>query len=247
MSPGFPFPTHLCRVILLALFTAAASAEPSGSAGVCIVVSGFEPFGGRSENASWTIAQEIKKAFPAVQNRQIPVLWGAPLKAIAAEAMAPDVWIAFGEGTPQFQIEVLAHNMRGRHPDNEGLPPPTPQIVAEGPAEMKNAVDAAKLAAKLSAAGFPTSESTNAGRYLCEEMLYSLLHAQKENAKGFRLVLFIHVPVLDKPLTTAAEPGKPPVPQKVDAEYLAAFGRQLIASLQELQLITLPTATARKP
>lgn len=239
-------PAFIRRALLLALSTVVASAMASDSADR-IVVSGFEPFGGRSENASWTLAQEIKKAFPSILNRQVPVVWGAPLKAIAAETMAPDVWIAFGEGTPKFKIEVLAHNQRGRFPDNEGLPPSTPNVIAEGPAEMKNTVDAAKLAAKLSAAGFPTSESTNAGHYLCEEMLYSLLHAQKENPKGFRLVLFIHLPVLDKPVTSSGESGQQPVSAKVDAKYLAAFGKQLITSLQEMKLITLPSPATRQP
>lgn len=233
--------------LLLTVFAAVASTEPTRSAGDRIIVSGFEPFGGRSKNASWTLAQEIKKAFPVVENRQIPVVWGAPLKAIEAEELAPDVWIAFGEGTPTFQIEVLAHNKRGNGLDNEGNLPPSPQIIAEGPAKMRNAVGVAKLAAKLSAAGFPTTESTNAGRYLCEEMLYSLLHTQKKNSKGFQLVLFIHLPVLDKPLNVAAKSGETPAPQKVDAEFLAAFGRHLIASLQELKLITLPASTVQKP
>lgn len=242
----FPAPIRL-GLLLLVLFTAVAPAAPPGGTGDRIVVSGFEPFGGRSENASWTVAQKIKEAFPAILVRQIPVVWGAPLKAIAAETTAPDVWIAFGEGTPKFQIEVLAHNLRGRYPDNEGRQPSTPQIVADGPAEMRNAVDGARLATKLSAAGFPTSESTNAGRYLCEEMLFSLLHTQKANAKGFRLVLFVHVPVLDKTLTSTAKSGQQTAAQKVDAEYLAAFGRQLITSVQELKLISLPATTARKP
>ena len=213
--------------LLLGGFAPSAQSQTSAEAADRIVVSGFEPFGGRSKNASWTLVQEIKKAFPTIIDRQIPV---------EAEKNVPDVWIAFGEGSPAFQIEVLAHNRRGGFQDNESRPPSAPLIVEEGAAELKNKIDASALAAKLSAAGFPTRESSSAGAYLCEEMLYSLLHAQAKHSDGFRLVLFIHVPVLGKVVSSAAT-GDGTATKKVDAEYLAAFGRQLFAALQENQQI----------
>ncbi|HRH98328.1 MAG TPA: hypothetical protein PLB55_20470 [Prosthecobacter sp.] len=239
---------RICGIALLAGgFVPSVPGQTSSVAADRIVVSGFEPFGGRSENASWTLVQEIKKAFPSILDRQIPVVWGAPLKAIAAEKNSPDVWIAFGEGTPAFQIEVLAHNRRGGFPDNQSRTPSAPLIVQDGAAELKNKIAAAALAARLTAAGFPTRESTNAGAYLCEEMLYSLLHFQARQPDGFRLVLFVHVPVLGKAVARApAGTVRGSVTQKVDAAYLAAFGRQLFASLQEIHQIRLSENSAAR-
>jgi pyroglutamyl-peptidase len=206
-----------------------------------IVVSGFEPFGGRDRNASWTLAAEIAKAFPReVRALQIPVVWGAPLATINNTKPLPQVWIAFGEGTPEFQIEILAHNQRGSYPDNQQAKPATPDIVSAAAPVLKQHAQVKDLAAALTQAGFPTHVSQSAGRYLCEEMLYSLLYAQQQHPEALRLVLFIHVPTLQQSLPVSpAKQGDPAPRRKVDAELLQAFGRQLFASLRTLGMLPL--------
>jgi len=215
--------------------TAADAQQPA------IVVSGFEPFGGRDRNASWTLAAEIAKAFPReVRALQIPVVWGAPLAAINNTQPLPQVWIAFGEGTPEFQIEILAHNQRGSYPDNQQAKPATPDIVSAAAPVLKQQAQVKDLAAALTQAGFPTHVSQSAGRYLCEEMLYALLYAQQQHPEALRLVLFIHVPTLQQSLPVSpAKQGDPSPRRKVDAELLQAFGRQLFASLRTLGMLPL--------
>jgi len=210
------------------------AAEPA------IVVSGFEPFGGRDRNASWTLAGELARAFPKeVRALQIPVVWGAPLTAISNTRPLPQVWIAFGEGTPEFQIEILAHNQRGMYPDNRQARPAQAEIVSDAAPVLKQQAQVKDLAVALTRAGFPTHVSQSAGRYLCEEMLYSLLHAQKQHPEALRLVLFIHVPTLEQPIAvSSSKEGVPAVRRKVDAELLGAFGRELFASLRRLGLLT---------
>ena len=204
-----------------------------------IVVSGFEPFGGRDRNASWTLAEAIAKAFPQeVRALQIPVVWGAPLNAINNAKPLPQVWIAFGEGTPEFQIEILAHNQRGMYPDNQKAKPAKPDIVGNAAPVLKQPAQVADLAAALTQAGFPTHVSQSAGRYLCEEMLYSLLYAQQQHPEALRLVLFIHVPTLEQSIAVSpAKEGAPATRRRLDAELLQAFGRQLFASLRKLGLL----------
>lgn len=212
-----------------------------------IVVSGFEPFGGRDRNASWTLAGEIAKAFPhEVRALQIPVVWGAPLTAINNTQPLPQVWIAFGEGTREFQIEILAHNQRGRDLDNQQAKPPTAEIVSAAAPVLKQQAQVADLAAALTQAGFPTHVSQSAGRYLCEEMLYSLLYAQQQHPEALRLVLFIHVPTLEQSIAVSpAKEGTPATQRQVDAELLQAFGKQLFASLRKLGLLTSGTGLKR--
>ncbi len=194
-----------------------------------VVVSGFEPFGGRTLNASWVLAGEIKKQNPGVKLVQVPVVWGAPLKAIRSVKPAPEVWIAFGEGTREFQIELLGHNKRGQHPDNNGAQPAAPDIVADAPAVLENGISADALASALTSKGFPTLVSRNAGSYLCEEMLYSLLYAKQQSAGIMKVVMFVHVPTLESEIGRAGG-------QKVDPAYLAGFGRQLFVELAKLGL-----------
>lgn len=221
--------------LVLRAQTAADAQQPA------IVVSGFEPFGGRDRNASWTLAAEIAKAFPReVRALQIPVVWGAPLAAINNTKPLPQVWIAFGEGTPEFQIEILAHNQRGSYPDNQQAKPATPDIVSAAAPVLKQQAQVKDLAAALTQAGFPTRVSQSAGRYLCEEMLYSLLYAQQQHPEALRLVLFIHVPTLQQSLPVSpAKQGAPAARKQVDADLLQALGRQLFASLRTLGLLPL--------
>ena len=209
-----------------------------------ILVSGFEAYGGRTENASWTLAQEIAKAFPQeVRSLQVPVVWGAPLTSINSAKPLPQVWIAFGEGTAEFQIETIAHNLRGRYPDNHGTKPATPDVVKDAEPELLQTAKVEGLAEALTQAGFPTHVSPNAGRYLCEEMLYSLLHAQKQHPEALRLVLFIHVPPLAQTVKLApSKAGAPAAKQKVDAAWLQAFGKQLFASMRHLGLLAVAPA-----
>ena len=213
--------------------------KPPDARHPAIVFSGFEPFGGRDRNASWTLAGEIAKALPhEVRALQIPVVWGAPLTAINNAKPLPQVWIAFGEGTAEFQIEILAHNQRGSYPDNQQAKPATPDIVSDAAPVLKQQAQVADLAAALTQAGFPTQVSQNAGRYLCEEMLYSLLYAQQQHPEALRLVMFIHVPTLEQSIPVSpAKVGAPALRRKVDAALLQAFGKQLFASLRQLGLL----------
>ena len=230
----------LCLLAAVSLLASALRAQTPVVPRPAIVVSGFEPFGGRAENASWILAGEIAKAFPhEVRALQIPVEWGAPLRAIDSVKPLPDVWIAFGEGTREFQIEILAHNQRGMFSDNQGAKPASPDIVSAGASVLKQRAQVVDLAAALTTAGFPTHVSQSAGRYLCEEMLYSLLHAQQQHPGALRVVLFIHIPTLEQSVQVAApSTGVPAVQRQVDSVWLQAFGKQLFASLRTLGLLT---------
>jgi pyroglutamyl-peptidase len=234
-------PAVICFAVL-GLLGSVLRGQTPGVPRPAIVVSGFEPFGGRAENASWTLAQAIAKSFPQeVRALQVPVLWGAPLTTINNVRPLPEVWIAFGEGTPEFQIEILAHNQRGMYPDNNAAQPAAPDIVSGAAPELQQRAEVAGLAEALTAAGFPTHVSKNAGRYLCEEMLYSLLHAQQQQPKALRLVLFIHVPTLEQPVQIArAKAGAPVVQRRVDAVWLEAFGKELFHALRQLGFLAQP-------
>ena len=236
----------LAWLAALGMTGSVARAQTSNGQPSAIVVSGFEPFGGRDRNASWTLAAAIAQAFPhKVRALQIPVVWGAPLTAINNAKPLPQVWIAFGEGTPEFQIEILAHNQRGMHPDNNGAKPAAPEIVSAAAPELKQQAQVTDLAAALTQAGFPTHVSQSAGRYLCEEMLYSLLYAQQQHPEALRLVLFIHVPTLEQSIPVSpAKDGAPANRRQVDAELLQAFGRQLFASMRQLGLLAAAPAAA---
>lgn len=157
------------------------------------LVTGFTPFDGRSVNASWIAARSLAER---TRTLEIPVLWGKPLGLLAplCAADCPRAIIAMGEGREGwFDIETRARNTRDDRPDNDGARPSGEPVCAGGPTCVEASIDARRLRNVLLGAGFPVRVSTNAGAFLCEELLYSLelLRGRHEHLET---VAFIHLP-----------------------------------------------------
>jgi pyroglutamyl-peptidase len=175
-----------------------AGAEPR-----VILLTGFEPFGAdRSPNASWEGIKGLDgrnwNGYRLV-SKKIPVIWGKPLEHLRKlnSEYHPVAIFSFGMGGyGAFALETRASNLRGNIPDNDDRLPSMPSIVEGGPHELRTSLDASKFARKLKARGFPVRVSGNAGRYLCEEMLYSLEYWKSSDSPK-ATVLFCHVPPID--------------------------------------------------
>ncbi len=197
----------------------AVAGQAKPAARPVILLTGFEPFGeGRPPNSSW---EGIKQLDGQVWNgyqlvcKQVPVVWGAPLEQLQTliPQHQPAAIFSFGQGMPgAFAFETRASNQRGRSPDNKGEAPPAALIVEDGPKQLSASMDCEKLARRLADKGHEVRVSTGAGRYLCEEMLYSLEYV-KSTKQLKAPVVFCHVPPLDTPIR-----GK-----KVTAEYVQQF------------------------
>ena len=79
-----------------------------------ILVTAFGPFDGRSENASSLALRELKKAFPKIHTRILPVdsvIAPARLKQ-ALQLIRPDALILLGEaaGSKSIRMETTAWN-----------------------------------------------------------------------------------------------------------------------------------------
>ncbi len=171
-----------------------------------ILVTGFTPFDGRSVNASWIAASSGKN--DRVDSLEIPVIWGSPMKLLRAycEQQCPATIVALGEGREGwFDIETLAMNHRKERPDNEGNTPGGEPISPSGPWTRKASCNASHLQRSLTAADFPTRISTDAGQFLCEEMLYTL-ETLREDYAELQKVLFCHVPPFGSDLYIAGKP-----------------------------------------
>ena len=225
----FPIPLSvILATIAIFLFQTKLFAEPPIKPNVQpgIVVSGFEPFGGRKVNASEELARALAKERPGCRAVILPVVWGAPMKVLAEVQEPPDLWIAFGEGGNDFRIEIKADNRRADIRDNNQQLPAEKEVVAGG-GPLLNPIPAEALAGKLKAAGFPVSVSREAGDYLCEEMLYSLLWQRQGVWKKKTTVMFIHLPVLGEKVKVEADHPA----QVADREYLLSFAAALFTAL----------------
>ena len=165
-----------------------------------LLITGFAPFGGQSINPSW----EAVRALPdtvgpyRLEKRLIPVEYGRAAAIVREEARklgaAAVVCVGQAGGRAEITPEVIGINLREADiPDNAGLLCRGEPIVPGGPAGHFSTLPVRDMVAALRQAGIPARLSYSAGAYVCNDVLYTLLH-HLENT-GVRTG-FIHVPFL---------------------------------------------------
>ncbi|MDP1931078.1 MAG: hypothetical protein Q8L60_06460 [Gammaproteobacteria bacterium] len=195
-----------------------------------ILLTGFTPFDGREQNASWIAARALAAtSFPGLELRAvlIPVCWGAPgriLDSTLAE-WQPDGIISMGEGEAGvFRLETVARNTRRERPDNDGLCPEGERIETNGPESRTASADCAGMERALAAQGIPVKLSADAGAFLCEELLYTLEGLRVRN-EFLHTVLFVHLPPYGTELHYRNQP------RICDEPLLVDFGQRLLQRL----------------
>lgn len=161
-----------------------------------ILVTGFEPFGGETENASGAAVQRLAKinAPDGVQlaTAILPVTWSgaAPALLRAVEEHRPDAIVAVGEagGRAVVTSERWARNLgHGRIPDNNGVVRDAAPL-ARGPERLESRLDPFALTHAMRNAGVPAEVSDDAGAFLCNAIFWTALHGTDLPAA------FLHVP-----------------------------------------------------
>ena len=107
------------------------NSKGGGGGGVRIVVTGFEPFGGRERNLSWNVAARVAShGCPAglVKAVMLPVSFSRVIVAVSdmLRDMRPDAVLMLGLAPKRKRISVerLAVNLQdARQPDNDGAMP----------------------------------------------------------------------------------------------------------------------------
>lgn len=182
-----------------------------------LLVTGFEPFGGDTENASATAVAALEGVVTAV----LPVEYGAAgdrLRALVDEHR-PDAVVCVGEagGRSQVTIEAVAHNLDdARIPDNAGVQPRGIPIRADGPPILRPPFDVVVLA---EAAGVGVSH--DAGSFVCNHVFYRSLDELSVPA------LFVHVPASRRWGTATVGAETDGVPAQDEAPPLSELVRAL--------------------
>lgn len=184
-----------------------------------LLITGFDPFGGESINPSW----EAVKLLPdtvgdcRLHKLQIPTVFGLAAQTVIEEAkkVKPAVILCIGQagGRAAVTPERVGINVRSASiPDNAGNQPVEEAVVPNGADGLFATVPVAKMVEKMKEAGYPAAISNTAGTFVCNELLYTLLHHYRES--GVR-VGFVHVPYLP-------QQGEPSLPLEDTAKALAA-------------------------
>ena len=198
-----------------------------------VLVTYFAPFGTDTLNASALAAKLLPEKLSGTEIRKIelPVAFHGAEEALeaAVKAYSPDLVLCTGqaEGTAELHLERVAINMRdARMPDNEGFAPDQEPIVPDGPAAYFATIPVKKLAAELREVGISAAVSNSAGTYVCNDVMYTLLHLLSE-APGNPVGGFVHVPLA--PVQAAQRTGSAPsMASETAADGLTAIIRTLM-------------------
>ena len=165
-----------------------------------LLITGFEPFGGESVNPSWEAVKDLPEIIGSFQltKLQIPVEYGkaADLVAEQASTCKADVILCVGQAGKRSGVtpEAIGINLRdAAAPDNRGVLQQNVPIIPGGPDAYFATVPVRDMVNAIQAVNIPASLSLSAGAYVCNDVLYTLLHRYHgTNTK----VGFIHVPYL---------------------------------------------------
>jgi pyroglutamyl-peptidase len=172
-----------------------------------ILVTGFGPFPGMPFNASGALVHALGETpprgipEPRLITAVLPTDWRLALqqmRGIIAQAR-PHVLTHFGVSARArgFAIETRAFNETCMRTDCAGCPPPGRAIRRNVPAILPATLPAMRLVQRLRMAGIPAQLSDDAGRYLCNAVMFESLWLAETG--GIASAGFIHIPALGPP------------------------------------------------
>lgn len=165
-----------------------------------VLLTGFAPFGGETSNPSYEAVAALPDRIGAITlaKARLPVSFaqsGPALEALVVDCR-PDAVICVGQagGYTGIALERVAINLRdATSPDNDGVQPVDEPVVPGGPAAYFSSLPLKDMAAALKQSGIPAFVSNSAGTYVCNNVMYTLLHLIARKGLPIRGG-FIHVP-----------------------------------------------------
>ena len=167
-----------------------------------VLLTGFEPFGGRELNPSYEAVKRAVCDGYDVKKVCLPVTWDGAPKMLFEEidAFDPDAVIMCGLalGSDAVRVERLGINLCGAIADNNGKYPsgdvPSERKISDGGADAYfSTFNYEKILKALKENNIPSTYSFSAGPYICNLALYSALMKNASSGAG-RKMGFIHLP-----------------------------------------------------
>lgn len=184
-----------------------------------LLITGFDPFGGEKINPAWEAVKRLPERIGeyVLCKLEIPTVFGLAGETVLREAarLQPDAVLCIGQagGRGAVTPERIGVNIRdARIKDNAGNQPRGEFVASDGPAAYFATVPVTEMEDAIRAEGLPAAVSNSAGAFVCNDVLYTLLHhyAQTDVKVGF-----IHVPYLP-------EQGNPSLPLEDTVKALEA-------------------------
>ncbi|QOR66477.1 pyroglutamyl-peptidase I [Cytobacillus suaedae] len=166
-----------------------------------LLLTGFEPFLGFPINPTEQIVNALDGQTIGgyqIVGKILPVDFAeSAVKCLEYfTEVQPDVVINLGlaGGRSKMTPERIAINVRDGEADNRGVKLQDSPIEEEGPAGYFSTLPIRRFVDTLQEKGLPANISNSAGTYLCNNVMYSVLHKiEKEGLNNVRAG-FIHIP-----------------------------------------------------
>ena len=171
-----------------------------------LLITGFAPFGGENINPSYQAVKALPDeiAGASVIKLEIPVSFKGAFPVIkrAMDQYRPQAILNVGQagGRSKITVERIAINLSdARIPDNDGFKPQDEPVDIHGENAYFSTLPVKKIVKTLNCSGIPADLSYSAGVYVCNAVMYQVLHeVQKYTPKP--LAGFIHVPYIPQQL-----------------------------------------------
>ena len=169
----------------------------------CVLLTGFDAFGGASINPSWLAVQALngeEMIGHTLVAAKLPTTFEGSSQALAKllKLHRPILVICVGQagGRSALSIERIAININdARIADNAGERPLDTPVVPGGPAAYFSTLPIKAMLRALQQADVAAEVSQTAGTFVCNHVFYGLMHALASQ-RGFKQTRggFIHVP-----------------------------------------------------
>ena len=181
-----------------------------------LLLTGFTPFAGETINPALEAVKRVKPEIAGMEivKLEVPTVFGESVRLVAEaiEREQPDFVLSIGQagGRAAVTPERVAINVDdARIPDNVGQQPIDVPIFADGENAYFATLPVKAMTDAIRNAGLPSALSNTAGTYVCNHLMYGVLHHLHQNHKTAKAG-FIHVPYI--PEQTADKPGVPSMP-----------------------------------
>ena len=203
-----------------------------------LLLTAFDPFGGASVNPALEAVKLVGKVDGVdIIKLEVPTVFGRAVEIVTAaiDEHKPDAVLCVGQagGRPDLTPERVAINVDdARIPDNGGNQPVDIPVVAGGPAAYFSTLPIKAMAAKIREAGLLASVSNSAGTFVCNHLMYGVLHYLAQHCPNVRGG-FLHVPFAEGQTENAPCLPVTDIARGIEAAIsaIAGFGKD-IASLE---------------
>ena len=165
-----------------------------------VLVTGFDPFGGEAVNPAFEAVKMLPDEIAGAEiiKLEIPTVFSKCGPAVEAgiQKYEPDVVINVGQagGRSCVTIEQVAVNLaEARIPDNDGEQPSDEPVQKDGAPAYYATIPVKAIVKNIRDHGIPCHISYTAGTYVCNCIMYNVLHMAATKYSNIRAG-FIHVP-----------------------------------------------------